>query len=146
LTRAFDTSGLQRTIRYFETLAAQDIDRIGDIYAPGAFFKDPFHEVRGVQAIGAIYRRMFEQVDEPRFVIASSMSQDADAFLTWHFHFRMKHFSRAPQTIHGASHLRFDPDGRIHYHRDYWDSAEELYEKLPLLGGLIRILRRRAAS
>ncbi|WP_413888997.1 hypothetical protein [Candidatus Aalborgicola defluviihabitans] len=36
------------------------------------------------------------------------------------------------------------PDGRILDHRDYWDAAEELYEKLPLLGGLMRWLKRRA--
>jgi hypothetical protein len=41
-------------------------------------------------------------------------------------------------------HLRFAPDGRIAMHRDYWDAAEELYEKLPLLGGLMRWLKRRA--
>ena len=29
-------------------------------------------------------------------------------------------------------------------HRDYLDAAEELYEKLPLLGGLMRLLKRAA--
>ena len=42
--------------------------------------------------------------------------------------------------------LAFAPDGRIAMHRDYWDAAEELYEKLPVLGGLMRWIRRRAAS
>jgi len=34
----------------------------------------------------------------------------------------------------------------VTYHRDYWDTAEELYAKLPLLGGLMRLLRRRLAA
>lgn len=46
--------------------------------------------------------------------------------------------------IHGGSHLQLDPSGRILVHRDYWDAAEELYEKLPLIGALMRWLRRRA--
>ena len=46
-------------------------------------------------------------------------------------------------TIHGASHLRFGADGRVVVHRDYWDAAEELYEKLPLVGALMRWLKRR---
>ena len=29
-------------------------------------------------------------------------------------------------------------------HRDYWDAAEELYEKLPLLGALMRWLKSAA--
>ncbi|MGO1254794.1 MAG: nuclear transport factor 2 family protein, partial [Alcaligenes aquatilis] len=30
--------------------------------------------------------------------------------------------------------------------RDYWDAAEELYAKLPLLGLLMRWLRRKVSS
>jgi hypothetical protein len=40
----------------------------------------------------------------------------------------------------------FDAQGLITLHRDYWDAAEELYEKLPVLGGLMRWLKKRAVS
>jgi hypothetical protein len=32
----------------------------------------------------------------------------------------------------------------VNYHRDYWDAAGELYEQLPLVGGLMRWLKKRA--
>ena len=67
-------------------------------------------------------------------------------FLTWDFLFRMKRFSRDEQVVRGGSHLRFDAQGRVGLHRDYWDAAEELYEKLPVVGGLMRWLKRRANS
>jgi hypothetical protein len=35
---------------------------------------------------------------------------------------------------------------RISLHRDYWDAAEELYEKLPWVGALMRWLKKRANS
>ena len=47
------------------------------------------------------------------------------------------------QSIRGCTELRFDSAGQVALHRDYWDAAEELYEKLPLLGALMRALRRR---
>jgi steroid delta-isomerase len=50
------------------------------------------------------------------------------------------------QCIRGATLLRLGADGRISDHRDYWDAAEELYEKLPLIGALMRWLRRRITS
>jgi len=31
-------------------------------------------------------------------------------------------------------------------HRDYWDAAGELYAKLPLIGAVMRWLRRRAGT
>jgi hypothetical protein len=43
-----------------------------------------------------------------------------------------------------ARQLHLDAIGLITLHRDYWDAAEELYEKLPLLGSLMRWLKRRA--
>ena len=33
-------------------------------------------------------------------------------------------------------------DGRVSAHRDYWDTGEELFARLPLLGALMRFLRR----
>jgi hypothetical protein len=52
--------------------------------------------------------------------------------------------TRTEQVIRGGSHLLLAADGRIAEHRDYWDAAEELYEKLPLIGGLMRWLKARA--
>jgi len=71
--------------------------------------------------------------------------QDDQAFLTWDFLFRMRRFSNEEQCIRGATHVRFVSDGRVAYHRDYWDAAEELYEKLPVLSWLMRWLRRKIA-
>ena len=59
----------------------------------------------------------------------------------------MRRFQRGQdQVIRGASQLVFDELGRITLHRDYWDAAEELYEKLPLLGSLMRWLKGQARS
>lgn len=132
-----------RVKRYFETLTPESVARIGEVYADDAWFKDPFNEVRGTAAIAQIFARMFEQLDAPRFVVRDAVASNAQAFLTWDFMFRWRR--RDEQTIRGATHLRFAPDGRIVYHRDYWDAAEELYEKLPALGPLLRLLKRRVA-
>jgi len=48
------------------------------------------------------------------------------------------------QCIRVATHVRFASDGRVNFHRDHWDAAEEPYEKLPLLGSLMRALKRMA--
>jgi hypothetical protein len=141
-----DDARLARLRQFFETLSPDSVGQIGAVYAPNAYFKDPFNEVRGVPAIETIFRHMFAQVSEPRFVIHDAVIQGDQGFVTWDFRFRMRRFSTAEQVIRGASHLRFDAAGLVVFHRDYWDAAEELYEKLPVLGGLMRFLRRRAAS
>jgi hypothetical protein len=141
-----DEAKLERLRQFFETISPQSVAAIGTVYAADAYFKDPFNEVRGVPAIERIFRHMFEQVDAPRFVVHDAVIQGDQGFVTWDFRFRMRRFNRDEQVIRGASHLRFDAAGLVVFHRDYWDAAEELYEKLPVLGGLMRFLRRRAAS
>ena len=139
-------AAVARLAAFYAQLGPQDLDRLGDFYAPGARFKDPFNEVQGVPAIRDIFRHMYRSLDEPRFVVTGRLVDGAQCFLTWDMHFRMKRFSREPQVIHGGSHLRFAADGRVALHRDYWDAAEELYEKLPAIGGLMRWLKKRANS
>jgi ketosteroid isomerase-like protein len=136
---------LGRVRAFFESISPQALRRLDEVYAADAWFKDPFNEVRGVEPIRRIFEHMFEQVDSPRFVVREALAEGDGAFLTWDFVFRNRRLGDGRQVIHGASHLRFDADGRVNYHRDYWDAAEELYEKIPFLGGLMRALKRRAA-
>jgi steroid Delta-isomerase len=44
------------------------------------------------------------------------------------------------------SELTFDSDGKVARHIDYWDAGKHFYEKLPLLGALLRAIRRRVAA
>jgi steroid Delta-isomerase len=136
-----------RLVRFYEQLAPADLSQLDRFYAPDARFKDPFNEVQGLPAIARVFEHMFATLDAPRFVVTTSVARDAQAFLTWEFHFRFRRWdTRTPQCIRGASHVRFDTDGRVVLHRDYWDAAEELYEKLPAVGALMRWLRRRAVA
>ena len=138
---------LVRLVRFFETIGQEHLhERLAQVYAVDAQFKDPFNEVQGLAPIGRIFEHMFEQVSEPRFVVTTNVLQGSQAFLTWEFLFRMKRFSKETQCIQGATHVVFDADGKVALHRDYWDAAEELYEKLPVLGSLMRWLKNRARS
>ena len=136
----------RRIVDFFERLAPADLVRLDEIYTGDARFKDPFNEVTGVPAIRRVFEHMFESLDAPRFVVRDVIVQGPQCFLTWDFVFRMRRFNRAEQVIRGGSHLHIAADGRIAMHRDYWDAAEELYEKLPVLGGLMRWLKRRASQ
>ena len=132
-----------RIVQLFESLAPSDLVRLVRFYAQDASFKDPFNDVRGVDAVRRVFEHMFDTLAEPRFVVHDIVVQDDQCFLTWDFEFRLRRRRAAPMRIRGSSQLRLAADGRIAHHRDYWDAAEELYEKLPLLGALMRWLKRR---
>jgi ketosteroid isomerase-like protein len=137
---------LYRVIDFFQSISADSARTLSQIYTDDVWFKDPFNEVQGLEQVSHIFTHMFEQVDAPRFVVTHNVLQDDQAFLTWDFLFRMRRFSDDEQCIRGATHVRFASDGRVAYHRDYWDAAEELYEKLPVVGSLMRWLKTRARN
>lgn len=137
---------VRRVIALFESLTPADVARLGEFYAPDASFKDPFNDVLGLAAIQRVFAHMYEAVASPRFVVTAAVAQGDDCFLAWDFLFRFRRGPRGEQTVRGGTHLRFAADGRIAMHRDYWDAAEELYEKLPLVGALMRWLKRRASA
>lgn len=131
---------------YWETLTPETVASLEKAYTPDAYFRDPFNEVRGHEAIRRIFLHMYETMHEPRFHIRETVLEGSNAFLVWDFTFRVKKWKPdLTQTIHGSSHIRFGPDGRATYHRDYWDAANELYAKLPVIGGLMRWLAKKMA-
>jgi hypothetical protein len=139
------TPAVTRVVAYFEALTPQSLTELQAYYDAAARFKDPFNAVQGVAAIRRVFEHMFVALAVPRFVITGQVVQGRQCFLTWEFRFRFRNFQQGTeQTILGASHLVLSEQGLITLHRDYWDAAEELYEKLPLLGGLMRWLKQRA--
>ena len=137
---------IEDVVRYFETITPDSLAEIGRVYAGDAFFKDPFNEVNRLEDIRAIFERMFEALIEPRFEVVNRIVDGEQVMLEWDFTFRIRRWKpEIVRTVRGVSHLRLAPDGRIAYHRDYWDTAEELYSKLPLIGALMRFLRSKMA-
>ena len=137
---------LDTLIAFYENLVPADAERFGEFYTADAYFKDPFNEVCGVEAIQRIFRHMFKQVEAPRFRISERIVDPrGDVMLVWELWYRSRLLG-GEQVMRGVSHLRFAADGRVSYHRDYWDASEELYAKVPVLGGLMRLLRRGLAA
>ena len=130
---------------FFETLSPHSVAQLNTIYDAQARFKDPFNEVQGLAEIEQIFRHMYVALEQPHFVVTQQVVDGQQAFLTWEFRFRFKRFdTHTLQCVRGASHVVFNAQGLVTMHRDYWDAAEELYEKLPVLGGLMRWLKKRA--
>ena len=137
---------VQAVVALFESLAPADLPSLRGVYAADARFKDPFNAVQGLPAIAGIFQHMFRQLDGARFTVRDIVAEGDALFLTWDFDFRTRGKGARAMRIHGASHLLFGAGGQVTMHRDYWDAAEELYEKLPLVGALMRWLKRRAGG
>lgn len=135
---------IQGLVDFYETMSPTSIARLDRYYAPDAHFIDPFNDVSGLPAIRRIFEHMFTQVADPSFEVIDVIAGPDRCVLIWLFRFGAPGSTR--HCIQGASHVRWDAQDRVIAHRDYWDPARELYERIPLLGWLMRGLRRRLSA
>ena len=127
-------------VTFFERLERGNLGELGRLLAPNVHFKDPFNDVRGRDAVRNIFEHMFDTAEAPRFHVDDWMCRDAAASIRWRFQCEVENLSIAFQ---GMSYVRFNERGEVMEHIDYWDPAEGIYERVPLLGWLMRNLRRR---
>jgi steroid Delta-isomerase len=140
-------STLQRLSDFYSQITPESVPRLPELYAPDAYFKDPFNEVSGIDDIVKIFSHMFVQIEQPRFEVLSAIQGQGDnsneAFLIWLFYWKKNAQGIEAPPIRGSSHVKFNSLGQVSYHRDYWDAAEELYETVPLLGSVLRFIKKK---
>lgn len=133
---------LVRYCRFFETLQDASLDDIERLFESDALFVDPFNRVRGPDAIRRIFEHLLRHWPSTRFRVLESCRHEHKAFLRWTF----QPDPSRDLIIEGATRIEFGSNGKVVSHRDYWDSASELYARLPLTGPPMRWLLRRSQA
>lgn len=132
---------LDAYVRFLESLDESSLPAIERYCAPDVIFRDPFNDVVGVERYRRVLAKMFEDLDTFCFTVITRSRVGEEAFLRWRFEYRIK--PGTPwQIIQGMTHLRLDAQGRVAFHEDYWDPASQLYERVPILGWVLRKIRR----
>jgi steroid delta-isomerase len=134
---------VSRYLHTFTTLQADGLDELATIFAADARFKDPFNDVCGVTAITRIFAHMFATTQHSRFMIVDHALAGDTLFIRWDYHFQT--LKGESWEIPGTSVVQFNAEGLAVEHVDYWDPAEHIYSKLPMLGLVMRWLRGKLA-
>ena len=135
-------------VRFYETLTPARVGELRALAVPEMHFRDPFNDVRDVERVVAIFAAMYERMAAPVFHVLDTARTGNIGYIRWTFSFRRKKEpeTAAPWLIEGVTRVELATDGRVLSHIDYWDAAGELYERVPILGGVLRFLRRRIAA
>ncbi len=132
-----------RYVTVFESLTPETIAQLEPLLSASVHFRDPFNDVRGLAGVRQVLEDMFRRASRPGFKVQHWTVDGDRGYILWTFSASLP--GLGPWQVDGVSRLVFDEDGRIARHVDYWD-AGSLYEKLPLVGGLIRLIKRRMGA
>jgi len=113
--------------------------RVRQTYAPEAWFNDTLATEVGIEAIERYLLKTALGSEMIKGTTQDVAVSGADCYVRWTLEFRTKNLAGGkPIVTEGVSQLRFDDEGRIILHQDFWNPAAGVYQHLPLLGPAIR--------
>lgn len=140
--------GLNDYLQFFKSFSSETVAKLDAVAIDQVYFSDPFNSVTGRTRLKEVWGRFFDVANDVRITVNASALNGDRAFVSWDMTYKAvsgkknkENYSRV--TISGVSELRFDPAGRLLSREDYWDAAQNFYEKLPIAGQVIRYFKGR---
>jgi len=136
--RAFDN-----VQQYFSGMTAASVrDQTASVYAPEAYLNDTLVGIEGSGRIEAYFAHTIERAQ----LLKVEFLERAPVGTDWYVRWRMTVVAEGlnggqPVVTYGVTQFRFDGDGRVLIHKDFWDAGSGLYEQLPGLGRVIGWVR-----
>ncbi|PTA50901.1 transcriptional regulator [Shewanella morhuae] len=132
-------------IELYQALNKNNLHLLGQVYGDDIIFTDPMHQISGLESLTQYFAKLYENVQHIQFEIKEVQQSDSQASLFWQMQYRHPKLNKGQLIrVDGMSQLKFND--KIYFHRDYFDLGQMLYEQVPCVGGLIRLLKTRAAK
>ncbi|WMS88239.1 nuclear transport factor 2 family protein [Pleionea litopenaei] len=136
---------VDRFIQVYQSLSANNLEILHDIYAEDIEFIDPVHRISGFENVYRYMETMYKNLHQYQITVLDVVDNQSTAFLDWSLSFIHPRLNRGEWvTIPGATKICFEK--KIHYHCDFYDLGAMIYENIPLYGGVTRAIKRRIAK
>jgi steroid delta-isomerase len=126
-------------INLISTFDSDSLRDLPEIYSPTIEFEDPINTVQGLDNLYLVFEDLLKVFSEIEIQVKETSSTDHTAFVRWLMTYR---FRKKKYSIDGVTHLKFDSSGLICKHKDYWDASFPLYGTFPMLGSLMRGIKK----
>jgi hypothetical protein len=138
-----ERAAIERFISFYTTYTEDSIRRdVRDLYAQEAYYRDSVTEIQGVDNIESYLIQGAHIMHDLTFDLQDVAVHDGNYYFRWITRFSEKRKKDEVTHLPGMSHVRFNKEGKIVFHQDFWD-AGVIYEKLPVVGFFIRWLKNR---
>lgn len=117
-------------------------DRLRDLYAADVYFNDTLRSLEEREALVSYLGHTAGRLESMELTVLDRQHHGPDAYLRWTMRTRFSAGWRdVDVTTLGMTHLRFNEQGQVILHQDFWDSRQGVFEHLPILGGIINGIR-----
>lgn len=114
---------------------------LSNVYTKDIVFIDPIKSISGLDELTKYFEDLYQSVTSCHFTLTSQLPNSHRYSLEWLMHLQHKKISNNKEIeLNGASFIEFK-DKKICYHRDYYDLGALVYERIPVLGSIIKKVR-----
>lgn len=114
---------------------------IREVYADKLYFNDTLHTHTNAKSLAEYMEKTVHSVHTIEIEFNDTVVNQKDAYVRWVMSFKKSPKSE-PVTSIGMTHLRFNAQGEIILHQDYWDGVEGLYRTVPILGFMLERVKK----
>ena len=109
------------------------------VYAPGAYLNDTLKTLHGSAEIREYFIKTARGLDSMKVTFDDVAVSGRNYYFRWTMDTRMKHLApgKTVRTI-GITMVRFDPQGRVILHQDFWDATQDAWTHSSRLKTLLR--------
>jgi ketosteroid isomerase-like protein len=122
----------------FRVIGPALAEQLDQLYADDVRFRDPISSVTGLAALRLYFARFAEVSQGARFEITDEVVQPGQAAVFWTMTIAGKD-GKPGRQFGGVSHLKVRD--RIYDERDYFDLGEAVYDHVPVLSWLTRLVK-----
>lgn len=134
---------MERFLEMYQKLSADNLETLQSVYRSDIRFIDPAHVIVGIDNLTAYFAALYKNIDSIDFSFRHPLLVESKGYISWEMTFSHRRLAGGkPIIIDGVTYLEFDDEGLVHYHRDYFDLGAMLYEHIPLLGYLVKSIKR----
>ena len=132
-----------RVQRYFDGMTTDSVrEQTAAVYAPTAYLNDTLVGIEGADRIAAYFGHTMQQASLLKVEFMDRAPAGTDWYVRWRMTTRAEGLNGGEDVVTwGVTQFRFDGDGRVLIHKDFWDSGTGLHEQLPGVGGIVRRVR-----
>jgi hypothetical protein len=133
----------EKIITTFNSFNLENMKALDSFYDKNAVFQDPLTKRQGLSEIISYYSGVYKKVTSIKFDFEEMTHSDLTFTAPWKMTLAVKGLnSGKPYSVEGLSIIKFNNSGLVVYHRDYVDIGAMVYEKIPLLGTAISLLKK----
>lgn len=135
---------LENFKKYFSQVDVNNNSLLTDIYSDNVVFTDPIHQIQGIKKLIQYFNKLNENLIEGSFFFTDVSINDDKAYLCWDMTLKLKKPKKIINAT-GFSVLTFK-EGKIIKQRDFFDVGELFYENIPILGSIVRYIKKKIAA